>query len=267
MSCSHVNIISPIKNWHIHQPFGRTITAHYKFNCPGARLGFLPCSQSKYISAGPSLNWNHFSHQFAKATTQYPINKSLAKKSKINDKRSSWENQTLKIVVLFSRLITSINRILYAPRFLTQVVFFASLLKRAYTSILFDGKWSSACVVPFYVVYFPLYPPLPLPPLEGAGGGGFLYLGKNWSHYQIQQLSHGSCLIEVEYDTSLTWEWTHQREPRSSQSGRCHQDSRRRSQRLLHQPTRIYVNFIFCSGLTLAHLPSPVICPLLNSPW
>ena len=68
------------KNWHIHQPLGRTITAHYKFSCPGARLAFLPCSQSKYISAGQSLNWNHLSHQFAKATTQYPINKSLTKK-------------------------------------------------------------------------------------------------------------------------------------------------------------------------------------------
>ena len=103
-------------------------------------MGFLPCSQSKYISAGPSLNWNHFSHQFAKATTQYPINKSLAKKtSKINDKRSSWEYQTFKIVVLFSRLITSINRILYAPRFLTQIVFFASLLTKAYTSILMEN--------------------------------------------------------------------------------------------------------------------------------
>ena len=133
-----------------------------------------------------------------------PSIKVWQKKSKINDKRSSWEYQTLKIVVLFSRLITSINRILYAPRFLTQIVFFASLLTKAYTSIHFDGKWSSACVVPFYVVYFPLYPPLPLPPLEGAGGGGFLYLGKNWSHYQIQQLSHGSCLIKVEYDTYVS---------------------------------------------------------------
>ena len=29
-------------------------------------------------------------------------------------------------------------------------------------------------------VYFPLYPPLPFPPFDGAGGGGFLYLQRKF---------------------------------------------------------------------------------------